>query len=58
LSAIRACRAACKAIATKTVSQALSEAGKTPGVGKLDFYRVQLLFVAAMRRELRKSGLF
>jgi hypothetical protein len=51
-------RAGCKAIATKSVSQAFEESFKLPGIGKLNADHAYPLFVAAMRRELRKSGLF
>lgn len=54
----RVYRASCKVIAAKAVAQACSEAAKTPGAGKLSCEDTLPLFVAAMRRELRKSGLF
>lgn len=59
LVARRVYRAACKEVAAKTVAQALTETYKTaPGTGKLSVEDTFPLFVAAMRRELRKSGLF
>jgi hypothetical protein len=53
----RAYRAACKTLAAKTVAQAFSESFKTSGTGKLSIEDAFPLFVAAMRRELRKSRL-
>ncbi len=48
----------CKAIAATAVAQAMSESFKIPGVGKLGADDALPVFVAAMRRELCKSGLF
>jgi hypothetical protein len=61
LAAIRAYRAACREVAAETVADAFSaasKAAKVPGVRSLGCDDALPLFVAAMRRELRKSGLF
>jgi hypothetical protein len=58
LAARRVFRASCKAIAAKTVAEAFTKAFKTPGTGKLGCDDALRVFVAAMRRELRKTGLF
>lgn len=58
IAAIRAYRAGCKEIAAKTVAQAFSAAGRIPGAEKISIDDALPLFVAAMRRELRKTGLF
>lgn len=58
LAARRALRAGCKEIAADAVAQAFNQTCKIPGVGKVDCFVAQRVFVAAMRRELRKSGLF
>ena len=58
LVARRKYREGCKVIAAKTVAQAFAEAVRLPGVGKLGAEDAYPLFVAAMRRELRKMGLF
>jgi len=59
LAVRRVYRANCKAVAAMAVAQALTETHKTaPGTGKLSVEDTFPLFVAAMRRELRKSGLF
>jgi hypothetical protein len=58
LAARRVYRASCKAIAAKAVTQAFSEANKTPGCGKLSVEDALPVFVAAMRRELRRTELF
>lgn len=58
LAARRIYRASCAVIAAKIVPQAFTEAAKTPGTRRLGCDDAFPLFVAAMRRELRKSGLF
>jgi hypothetical protein len=59
LAARRAYRAGCKVIAAEAVAQAFRAAGRVPGVGhRLGCDDALPIFVAAMRRELRKSGLF
>jgi hypothetical protein len=58
LKARRLFRASCKTIAAKAVAEACSEAFNTPGVGNLGCDDGLPVFVAAMRRELRKTGLF
>ena len=58
LAARRIYREACKAIASEYVATAFATASKTPGTGKLGCDDVLSVFVAAMRRELRKTGLF
>ena len=58
LAARRIFRAHCRSIAARTVAQAFSEASKTPGTTKLGCDDALYVFVAAMRRELRKTGLF
>ena len=58
LAARRIFRAGCKAIAARAVAQLFSEACKVRGTEGLGTQEALPLFVAAMRRELRKSGLF
>jgi hypothetical protein len=58
LAAIRAYRAGCREIAARAVAQAYSAAANIPGAKKIGTDDAYPLFVAAMRRELRKSGLF
>jgi hypothetical protein len=58
LAARRAYREGCKLLAEYFVAQAFSAAGKMPGIGRLGCDDALPVFVAAMRRELRKSGLF
>jgi hypothetical protein len=58
LTARRAYRAGCKAIAAAAVAEAFSAAGRVPGIGRLGCDDALPVFVAAMRRELRKTGLF
>jgi hypothetical protein len=58
LAAIRAYRAACREIARKKVGEAFSATIKVRGSRKLSLEDAYPLFIAAMRRELRNSGLF
>jgi hypothetical protein len=50
--------AACRTIAPEYVAKAFAATFKTPGTWKLGCDDALPVFVAAMRRELRKSGLF
>jgi len=54
LAARRKYRAGCKAIAASAVSRAFSETTKIPGTKKIGCEDALPVFVAAMRRELRK----
>jgi hypothetical protein len=54
----RVFRASCKVVAAKAVGEAFSEVIKTPGTKKIGLDDAWPMFIAAMRRELRKSGLF
>jgi hypothetical protein len=58
LAAIRAYRAGCREIAAKTVAQAFSATARIAGAEKIGIDDAHPLFIAAMRRELRKTGLF
>lgn len=58
LRARRLYREVCKAIAPEVMAKAFSAASKFPATRKLGVSDAYPLFVAAMRRELRKSGLF
>jgi hypothetical protein len=58
LVARRAYRKGCRAVATVAVAHAFSVAAKLPGVDRLGCDDVLPIFVAAMRRELRKTGIF
>jgi hypothetical protein len=58
LMAIRAYRAGCREIAAKAVAQAFSATAKISGTEKIGINDAHPLFIAAMRRELRKTGLF
>ncbi len=57
-AARRAYREGCKLIAAHCVAQAFSAAFKVPGANGISVDDAMPIFVAAMRRELRKSGLF
>jgi hypothetical protein len=58
LLAIRAYRAGCREIAATAVAQAFSETATIAGAEKIGINDAHPLFIAAMRRELRKTGLF
>ena len=58
LAARKVCRAALRMFASAAVARDFSQAGKLPGARELGVDDVLPMFVAAMRRELKKSGLF
>ena len=58
LAARRMYREACKSIASEYVAKAFAASSTTPATGKLGCDDALPVFVAAMRRELRKTGLF
>jgi hypothetical protein len=55
LRARRIYRENCRAIAEKVVAQAFTEAGRVSGAANLGIDDVLPVFVAAIRRELRKA---
>lgn len=58
LIARRVLREGCKKIAADMLAKAMKQAFSLPGVGKLGTEDALPVFMAAMRRELRRSGLF
>jgi len=58
LAARRAYREVCQAIAAQIVADAFSLTCKSPGASVIGCSDALPIFVAAMRRELRKTGLF
>ena len=58
IAARRTYRKGCADLAAQAVAQAFTESGTLPGTQGLGVDDAFPIFVAAMRRELRKSGLF